>query len=540
MVEVFFLISKILTVIIGIFCLWLGFWVYFHNRKLKVNYFFLWMSIFLFLWIIACYVGNSIFITINPFWGKIAYGTVALFFIPFYFFSISFLNEEKKFPIVNLFLIFTSIFLFIFSVFGSFMVEKMNISEFGAVPDLGSGKYVYFVLILFWFLYIAYRFFVNYFRSSTKIKIKLYYFLIGFFIWVSMNLIFNVILPFFQNIPQYWFIGNYSAIFLLGFTAYAIVKQELMGIKTLLTQAIIVVISIILLADVLFLSDNPTMQLLKLGVLLAFLYFSREMVKSAKKEKESREELEKASQNLASTNQKLRNLLAMKNDFLHIVSHQLRTPLTAMRGFISMWDDGDFDAMPKDKMADIKNKVVNNAERLNNIVNDMVLAMESEGELKVNIQSVDLEKLLAGNIEMQKPSFEKKNLYLKCAKIAKNIPKIEADERLLLNVFMNLIDNAEKYTEKGGLTIAAVQDGKNVKIDFIDTGIGLSNEDKKILFKKFSRGAKSNYINPNGSGLGLFIIKQIVSLHRGKIKAESEGEGKGSIFTVTLPVKQGR
>ncbi|MFH1049248.1 MAG: GAF domain-containing sensor histidine kinase [Patescibacteria group bacterium] len=251
-------------------------------------------------------------------------------------------------------------------------------------------------------------------------------------------------------------------------------------------------------------------------------------------------ELLKLNNSLKRVNIKLKDLLSMKNDFLHIVSHQLRTPLTAMRGFISMWNEGDFDNLPKDKMGEIKTRIVNNVERLNNMVNDMVMAMESEGELKVEFKPVDLKKLLAGNIEMLKPSFEKKDLYLKYKETTKNIPQIEADEKLLLNVFMNLMDNSEKYTDKGGLTIAVGQYGDNVKISFIDTGIGLSKEDKKILFKKFSRGAKSNYINPNGSGLGLFIIKQIIRKHHGKIKATSKGEGKGTAFTITLPARQGR
>jgi signal transduction histidine kinase len=139
---------------------------------------------------------------------------------------------------------------------------------------------------------------------------------------------------------------------------------------------------------------------------------------------------------------------------------------------------------------------------------------------------------------MLKPNFEKKELYLKYKETAPDIPKIEVDEKLLLNVFMNLIDNAEKYTNEGGLTITISQEGDNVKIEFIDTGIGINKEDKKILFKKFSRGSKSNYINPNGSGLGLFIIKQIIHKHHGKIKVASKGENMGTTFTVLLPIKQ--
>lgn len=292
MQDLFFLSNKLFALIISVVCLWLGFWVYFNNTRLKVNYLFLWESIFLFLWIITCYLGNSVFITSDPFWGRVAYGIVALFFIPFYYFSITLLNEEKKYPAINSLLIFTSISLFIISVASNLMVVKMDITNYGAIPVLGGGKYIYFIQIFFWFVYIGSRFIIDYFKSDKKTKLKLYYFLMGFFIWILSNLIFNVILPFFQDTPQYWAIGNYSAIFLLGFTAYAITKHELMGIKTLLTQVLIAIISIILLLDILFLSNNIAMQLLKVGVLLTFLYFSRELIKNVRKEKKARKELE--------------------------------------------------------------------------------------------------------------------------------------------------------------------------------------------------------------------------------------------------------
>ncbi|MDP3057158.1 MAG: GAF domain-containing sensor histidine kinase [bacterium] len=250
--------------------------------------------------------------------------------------------------------------------------------------------------------------------------------------------------------------------------------------------------------------------------------------------------LNKNIEELTIAKDKLKNALDVKSDFLHIVSHQLRTPLTVMRGFISMWNAKDFDKATPEKKLEVKARIVDNTERLNNIVNDMVTATESEGELKLNFQPIDIRKMLQENIEMLNLNFKKKNLYLKYKRSSQKIPKIEADEKLLHNVFMNLIDNAEKYTEKGGLIIEVKREKDNVNIYFTDTGIGLSGDDKKILFQKFSRGKKSNYINPNGSGLGLFIAKQIIAKHHGKIKVISEGEGKGSTFIVSLPVRQGR
>lgn len=103
---------------------------------------------------------------------------------------------------------------------------------------------------------------------------------------------------------------------------------------------------------------------------------------------------------------------------------------------------------------------------------------------------------------------------------------------------MNLIDNAEKYTQKGGLKIRIFREGNNVKLIFADTGVGITKEDKEKIFNKFSRGANSSHINPNGSGLGLFIAKQILDKHHGDIEILSEGEGRGTTFIVTLPIKQ--
>ena len=754
MLVSFFLISKVFTVVAGMFCLGLGFWVYLTNPKAKINYLFFWTALFLFLWITACYIGNSVFIGHDPFWGRIAYGMVALFFIPFYFFSTSFLNEEKKFPILNFLLIFSSLFLFFISIFTNLMVKKMEITEYGAVPILGDGKYIYFLLILFWFLFIAFRFLSNYFRSGEYEKNKLRYFLIGFFIWVSMNVVFNIILPVFQKIPEYWAIGNYSAIVFLSFTAYAITKHELMGIKTFLTQVLIIIISLILLLDVVLLSDNLTMQLLKIGILLALLYFSRGMVESVKSEKKAREELEKTyekiniyikrlkkininlkeknedlgallkisdvatgtlnsrkiaqnimdsiptnlkhlgyeggvlvlydrekemaytyalteseiarkarkllskslveyaedvnkvdnlviktikerrmqigdkledfiaptvnkkickliqkmvkaksffsipvfsggrvigaiifvgtkpeseitrrnkdilfgfsshigaaienaqlyektekqikalsilNENLKMANVRLKELMEIKNEFLHFTSHQLRTPLTTIRGMISMWYSGDFDDLPEKEKRKMLKRIYISSERLNNITNDMLDSLELEGgAMKFQFRQVSLREIVEETVDIMRPNFDERNLYLKFNDSA-NIPKVELEPNYIRQVFMNTIDNACKYTREGGVDIDIKKSGKYVEVIVKDTGIGVSESDQRKIFLKFTRGRRASIENASGSGLGLFIARKIVGAHNGKIEFFSEGSGKGSVVKIFLPIKQ--
>ncbi|NCF75456.1 MAG: hypothetical protein GWO87_03145 [Xanthomonadaceae bacterium] len=160
-------------------------------------------------------------------------------------------------------------------------------------------------------------------------------------------------------------------------------------------------------------SDNLTMQLLKAGILVAFLYFSRGMVESVKKEKKAREEVEKLNLKLKKANQKLKELVEVKNEFLHITSHQLRTPLTAIRGMVSMWYEGSFDHLSKRKKKEMLKNICISAERLNNITNDMLNSIELEGGVfKFQFKQLSLEKIIKESINILKFNFNKKGLYI--------------------------------------------------------------------------------------------------------------------------------
>jgi signal transduction histidine kinase len=391
----------------------------------------------------------------------------------------------------------------------------------------------------------------KYFRVRQKEKLKIQYFLIGTFLFVLFNIIFNIIIPSLssETFSQYYQFGDYSAIFLLIFTAYAITKHNLLGIKTLLTQTLIVVITIILLLDIFALSDNLTMQILKIGIIIAFLYFSRGMIESVKKEKQAREELQKTyrkvnryAKKLEKANLDLEELLEVKNNFLHITSHQLRTPLTVIRGMLAMWKAGDFDGLSEKDKEKMKEKIYLSAERLNNITNDMLDAMEVEGKfLKFNLETVSLEDVIKEAMEELRINYDRKGLYLKL-NIKGKSPKIKVESKYLKQALMNLLDNAEKYTLRGGVEInvypkVSKDDKKNkfVLIEIKDTGIGINKRDQKKLFQKFSRTGSGVKQNTTGSGLGLFIAKEIVDEHNGEIEISSEGAGKGTTIKVWLP-----
>jgi len=238
-------------------------------------------------------------------------------------------------------------------------------------------------------------------------------------------------------------------------------------------------------------------------------------------------------------NTHLQELLKMKSEFLQIASHQLRTPLSAIRGLLSMQADGDFDKLPKIEYKGQQLKMLESSNRLSNIVNDLLDAMELEGGyLNFEFEPVALDEMIYAIMQELQPNYDKKKLYLKLVQPKEPLPKIEAEPKYLREALENFIDNAEKYTNKGGTTITLSRKNKHAIISITDTGIGIPKSDMPKLFHKFSRGDKSSYQHTDGSGLGLFIAKNIIDEHRGTIRLDSLGEGKGTTITIALPLTQ--
>ncbi|KPJ55528.1 hypothetical protein AMJ49_06925 [Parcubacteria bacterium DG_74_2] len=199
---------------------------------------------------------------------------------------------------------------------------------FGVVPVIGTGKFIYFGFVFFVALFIITRLFVKYFKSPRKEQLKLQYFFVGIFIFVIANLIFNVVLAFWEGIVRYYQFGNYSIIFLLAFTAYAIVKRELFGMKVVVTSIFVDLIAILLALDALLFTDVFSIQILKGMALMIFLIFGYMLIKSVFGEVRRRKELEKLNR--------------AKSEFISMASHQLRTPLTAIKGYSSLMLEGTY------------------------------------------------------------------------------------------------------------------------------------------------------------------------------------------------------
>lgn len=241
---------------------------------------------------------------------------------------------------------------------------------------------------------------------------------------------------------------------------------------------------------------------------------------------------------LAKANDRLKELDQIKDDFVSIASHELRTPMTAIRSYA--WMALHKADMPLSKtMEKYVARILISTERLINLVNDMLNVSRIEsGRIEINPEPIDIPSLIKDIVdEVYYSKSEEKNIQF--VVLPKPVPKVLADPEKLRQVFLNLVGNSLKFTPDGGkITFDFFTDGKTVEISVSDTGVGISKEDLSQLFHKFGRldNSYTAAATSGGTGLGLYISKNLVELMHGKIWVKSEGINKGAIFVVSLPV----
>lgn len=248
-------------------------------------------------------------------------------------------------------------------------------------------------------------------------------------------------------------------------------------------------------------------------------------------------EVNRQTKELREANIRLQQLDKAKSEFISLASHQLRTPLSIIKGYISMLLEGTWGDI-SEKQKEYLEKVYANNERLIKLVDDLLTVSRIEsGRLEFDYQILDLSKLVQDIVKEFSQLAEKKGLYLKYVQPAQALPKVKADSLKIRQVIQNLIDNAIHYTKKGGATIKLKAEKNKVIFSIEDTGIGISAEEQVNLFEKFSRGRGVTEMHTEGTGLGLYLAAKLVKAHHGRIWVESAGKDKGSTFYFELPIK---
>jgi PAS domain S-box-containing protein len=229
-----------------------------------------------------------------------------------------------------------------------------------------------------------------------------------------------------------------------------------------------------------------------------------------------------------------------KDEFFSIASHELRTPLTSIKGNASLILDFYKEILKDPELKEMVEDIHTSSVRLIEIVNDFLdVSRLEQGKISFAYTSVSVEKIVENVAYEMKAVLDEKKLYLKIDKQVLNyLPEVWADENRLKQIIYNLVGNASKFTETGGISIDALVNDKFVKVLVSDTGRGMTPESQLLLFHKFQQASSSLLTRDTtrGTGLGLYISKMIVENMGGKIILESSEIDKGSTFSFTLPI----
>lgn len=252
---------------------------------------------------------------------------------------------------------------------------------------------------------------------------------------------------------------------------------------------------------------------------------------------ELEEKVERRTRNLKKANDQLKELDLAKSEFISIASHQLRTPLTVIKGYISMMLEGNFGDLNELETESL-NKVFLSNERLIQLVENLLnISRIESGRMQFDFRETDMNKMIESVIDELSVNAKKKNLLLLYKPSAEPLPLIKMDDEKIRQVVINLIDNGIKYTKRGNVSVSLELRENKARFCVEDSGMGIRPEDKVNLFKKFFRGMGVSVIHTEGTGLGLYVARVMVEAHNGKIWVESEGGGKGSKFCFELPIK---
>ncbi len=526
-------LSKITILLINVIACFLAFLVYKDNPRGRVNILYLAMTVLMFFWIDFAYLprlleGSYYFLSVV--FLRIAWFATPIFFVILYLLTLYIVEEKEKYNILSSLVIFFGVSSGLLTLISQCVVRGLEFINNTVRIDYGPCMLSFLLTISF--IIGATLFLI--FRKDSLSKIKIQHFIVGVLFFCVANIIFNIILPIFFGESRFYFVGDYSILVLLVFTAYGILRYSLFNIKIVTTEILVFSIWLVLSIEIFATSDWQEKSL-EIFLLILVIFLGILLIRSVKSEIKSREKMEKIAKQLKQVNRELKRLDVAKSEFISITSHQLRTPLTVIKGYVSMILEGVFGKINKELKIPLQ-KVYESNERLISLVEDFLNVSRIEsGRMRFNFKECCLEDIVKSVIEELKGNAKKKGLTLRFYNKTSCL-LVVADKYKIRQVIMNLVDNAIKYTNNGYVYLFLKQRKNNLCFCVVDSGIGIKKEDKIFLFKKFSRGYRGTKINADSVGLGLYIAKKIIKAHNGKIWADSRGKHRGSQFCFEIPI----
>jgi len=528
-----------LLLFVSIFNLILCLFIFVNNPRNGVNVWFALFSFFISLWSICLLLFRNIDLSYAHFWMRASYISAIGIAVSFWYF-VHFFPEKRKLYFLNstLLLIFTTFFISFFfnpSFLSREVVEFQDGARTVVVDSFGYGLFSVFFLFFFFgaIVILAWR----YKRTQGIIRHHSRLIMYSVLIAGSLGVFFNLILPspFFQNF-QYIHWGPFFTFLIVLSVAYGVARYQLMNIKALLAEVFVVILFLIQFIQVL-LADNHSDLLLSVSILLAVIIVGVLFIHSVLKEVKRREEVTKLAHSLEKANLRLKELDRQKTEFLSIASHQLRTPLSIMKGYIELTQDGAY-GKPTKKMLEVLDSMDESNGRLVKLIDEFLdITRIEQGRTKYVFEDNDMNKLIDGVVKELTEKSDEKRMKIEW-RPEKTIKTVSMDGEKIRHVIFNYVDNAIKYSKKGVVKVSLEREDSGFTVRVKDSGIGFDKEDEVNFFQKFYRGKNARGTNVNGTGLGIYVCRKFVEKHGGHVWAKSKGIGRGSEFGFWIPQKR--
>lgn len=465
-------------------------------------------------------------------WSFLDYISLSFAVAGLYFFLVVIREKDIHFAI-RIFLFLLTIPAFLYTVGGN-SIHQFYLPACEAVESIFLTNYKLFVEILGIILISVSG--VYYYQRADAIK-RSQILILGSSMFLF--LLFFGATEYLASVTDVYEINLYSLLILPVFlliVTYSITNLHIFKIRFMETQLLVYILIIMTGSQLLFIKGiaDTSLSLLTLAVSIIIAFV---LLRNVSKQQKQRKQIEVLALQLEESNKKLDQQNKLKSEFLSLAAHQIRGPLTLIKGYVSLLSDGTYDNSPSEQKNSLT-RIFDSTNHLVNVVNDLLnISKIEQGGLVFEMGLCDLKRVIAGVVNEMKVMTKNKKMTLSFKTLTKSEFIIRADLEKLRQVFLNILDNSFKYTERGEVQVTLSKDeiANSYTIRIADTGIGMSGETIAKLFQKFSRGNEGMSVNSGGSGLGLYLAKQIVEAHGGTISVASDGEGKGSTFTIILP-----
>lgn len=465
--------------------------------------------------------------------------------IPLFFslFSLSFPFKNKNILIYqNILIIVFCVISAVIIFYPNFIIKNVILGDHNRVILDLKSYYIYFAyfisLMVFSYINLLRSYFLN--KTNSEIAKRVKYMSIGTLIPFLFGMYFNLILPI-TNYDYIW-IGPIAALVVVFVVLYSIQKFKLFNTKVVFAEFFTFIICLLILIRAITTQDINE-KYLNIGMFAVVSFFGFFLIKSVRKESSDNEKIQILANNLSKSNDKLedanvhlKELDQKKSEFMSLATHQLRAPLTAMRGYYSMIQDGTFGKINNPEIEDVINKISRSTTDLTMIVEDYLnISRIEQGKMQYNFNTLDIADIVNDVVKEVSPTVRHAGLTLNLTYDNTKKYMVSVDQGKIKQVVFNIIDNSIKYTPKGSITVSIKKTtNKKVLISVKDTGVGIKSGVIPQLFQKFTRAPDASETNILGTGLGLYVADQILKAHNGGAWAESEGQGKGSQFYIEL------